>query len=562
MSSSKFSEFIPKSVHLLTKGYTKSHFKQDLLAGITVGLIALPLAMAFAIASGVEPARGLYTAIIAGFLISFLGGSRIQIGGPTGAFVVILYDIIQRTGYQGLAASSLIAAVILVLLGIFRLGSWIRYIPHPLITGFTTGIAVIIFSTQIKDFLGLQMETPPADFIPKWISYFHALPSLHLTTVAVSLGTLCTIILIRRFKPQIPWGIGAIVITTLTCYLFQIPVETIQSRFGTIPSTLPIPSIPYFSIPLSQLKEVIVDAISIAFLGGIESLLSAVIGDRIVGGKHKSNCELIAQGIANFSSILFGGIPATGAIARTSTNAKTGAKTPLAGMIHAATLLFIMYCMAPIVSQIPLAALATILIVISWNMSEIHHIAEILKAPLGDKLILATALFSTVFIDITAAIFFGMIVACINFIKQMHEHQKITSLAHFLSSHNPFSSHNAKPKIVETESQNGTKIYEIQGPFFFGTANILQNLFHAQAKHLPKTCILRLGSIPLIDASGMHALKEFFLECKKHHVHLKLSELKPPIKQKLQDYGLIKLIGKEECFDTLKEALSDTQPAA
>ncbi len=543
MSSSKFYEFIPKSYHLLTKGYTKSHFKHDVIAGITVGLIALPLAMAFAIASGVEPARGLYTAIIAGFLISLFGGSRIQIGGPTGAFVVIIYDIIQRTGYEGLAASSLIAAVILILLGIFRIGSWVKYIPHPLITGFTAGIAVIIFSTQIKDFFGLQMDTPPAEFIPKWIAYFHFFPTFHPTTLAVSIGTLFTILFIRRFTPKIPWGIGAIVLSTLICFLFQIPVETIQTRFGTIPNTLPIPSIPYFSIPFSQIREVITDAISIAFLGGIESLLSAVIGDRIVGGKHRSNCELIAQGIANFSSILFGGIPATGAIARTSTNAKTGAKTPLAGMIHAITLFLIISCIAPIVSQIPLAALSSILLVIAWNMSEMHHISDLLKAPVGDKLVLITAFLCTVFIDITVAISLSMLVACFNFIRQMNKHQKISSLAHLLSTHNPFSSKNAKSEVIETESRNGnTKIYEIRGPFFFGTATILQNLFHNQSTQFPKTCILRMGSVPLIDASGMHALKEFFEQCKKNHIHLKLSEVKDPIKQKLQNFGLLKLI--------------------
>lgn len=555
MSSSRFQEFIPKSYHYLTKGYSWAYFKKDLIAGITVGMIALPLAMAFAIASGVEPARGLYTAVIAGFLISLFGGSRIQIGGPTGAFVVIIYDIIQRTGYQGLAASSLIAAVILVLLGVFRVGSWIKYIPHPLITGFTTGIAVIIFSTQMKDFFGLQMGTPPAEFIHKWAAYFHAFPTLNPITLSISLGTLSVILLMRRFTPQIPWGIGAIALATLICFLFQIPVETIQSRFGSIPSTLPTPSLPYFTIPFNQLREVITDAISIAFLGGIESLLSAVIGDRMIGGKHRSNCELIAQGIANFSSIIFGGLPATGAIARTATNAKTGAKTPLAGMIHSATLLLIIYCFSSIVSQVPLAALSSVLIVIAWNMSEVDHFSHLLKAPLGDKLVLATAFFFTVFVDITVAIAVSMIVACLNFIKQMSDHKKIPSFSHLFTTYNPFSIQNSRPEIIETsESKGEVKIYEIRGPFFFGTANILQNLFH-KTTPLPRTCILRMHSVPVIDASGMNALKEFLHECTKNHIHLKLSEVSDPIKQKLQAFGFLKQIGSSQCFNTLKDAL-------
>ncbi|MES2272565.1 MAG: SulP family inorganic anion transporter, partial [Chlamydiota bacterium] len=346
-----FHEFIPKSYLYLRAGYKLSTFKKDLIAGITVGIIALPLAMAFAIASGVGPERGLFTAIIAGFLISALGGSRIQIGGPTGAFVVIVYDIIQRTGYEGLAISTLIAAVFLVLLGVFRLGSWIKYVPHPLITGFTTGIAVIIFSSQIKDFFGLQMGAPPADFSAKWIAYFHAFPSFDLATLSLSAGTLGVILLVRRFIPVIPWGIAAIVLATLCSYFFDLPVETIQSKFGGIPNKLPFPSLPSFSIPDGKLAEILMDAAAIAFLGAIESLLSAVIGDGMIGGRHKSNCELVGQGIANFASVLFGGIPATGAIARTAANVKTGAQTPLSGMIHAAVLFAIILFLAPIVSQ-------------------------------------------------------------------------------------------------------------------------------------------------------------------------------------------------------------------
>lgn len=418
MSFSNFHEFIPKSYHYLRNGYRFSTFKKDLLAGLTVGIIALPLSMAFAIASGVSPERGLYTAIVAGFLISLLGGSRVQIGGPTGAFVVIVYGIIQRTGYEGLCISTLIAAAILILLGALRVGSWIKYVPNPLITGFTTGIAVIIFSTQIKDFFGLSMGTPPADFVEKWAAYFKALPTFNPLTLSLAAGTLGVIVLIRRFAPQLPWGISAIVLATAICMLFQLPVETIQSRFGEIPRSLPIPSLPCLVIPAGKFKEIFIDGITIAFLGAIESLLSAVIGDRMISGRHRSNCELIAQGIANFGSVVFGGIPATGAIARTSANVKTGAQTPMAGMIHALVLFLILFCFAPIVSQIPLAALSAVLIMVAWNMSEMALFTRLLKGPQGDRLILLTAFLLTVFVDITVAISVGMILVGILFMKR------------------------------------------------------------------------------------------------------------------------------------------------
>jgi SulP family sulfate permease len=392
------SPFVPKSVQYL-RGYTFALFKSDLLAGVGVGIIALPLAMAFAIASGVPPERGLYTAIVAGFLISALGGSRVQIGGPTGAFVVILYDIMQRTGYAGLCTSTLLAAAILILLGLFRLGSWIKYVPHPLIVGFTTGIAVLIFSSQVKDFFGLQMATPPADFIAKWIAYVQALPTLDPTISLLSAGTLALILFLRRYVPKIPWGILAIAVATGTATFGHLSVATIASRFGEIPRSLPWPDLSCFSFSLGLTQEVWIDAVSIAFLGGIESLLCAVVADGMMGGRHRSNCELIAQGIANLGSILFGGIPATGAIARTATSVKMGAKTPVAGMIHALTLLAILLFLAPIVSAIPLCALAAILFVVAWNMSELSHFIRLLRAPLGDRFILLTAFLLTVFVE-------------------------------------------------------------------------------------------------------------------------------------------------------------------
>ncbi len=549
MSFSNLHEFIPKSYLYLRHGYSSSYFKKDVLSGVTVGLIALPLAMAFAIASGVSPERGLYTAIIAGFLISALGGSRIQIGGPTGAFVVIIYGIIQRTGYSGLCLSTLLAGLILVGLGISRIGSWIKYIPNPLITGFTSGIAVLIFSSQIKDFLGLPTNSTPVHFVDKWSSYVQALPSMHVPTFLIGAGTLTLILLIRRFTPKIPWGIAAITLATLVCYFFSIDAPTIKSQFGIIPKGLPSPSFPHFSLAPGQLTEIFMDAIAIAFLGGIESLLSAVIGDGMIGGRHRSNCELIAQGIANIGSVFFGGIPATGAIARTATNAKTGAQTPMAGMIHALTLLLILCFLTPIVSQIPLAALSAVLIMVSWNMSEIDHFLGILKAPYGDRVVMLTAFFLTIFVDITVAIFIGMILASFLFMKQMSELSKAVSLSSFFRETSPDFPEKNPNNISRKLLPEGVEIYEIQGPFFFGAAHILKDLPPC------KIFILQLQAVPVIDASGMAALQEFHKGCKKSGTHLLLSGIHGQTRIDLKKFGLIKTIEEENIFSSLDSAL-------
>lgn len=559
MSFSKFHEFIPKSYLYLRNSYKLSMFKRDLLAGITVGIIALPLAMAFAIASGVIPERGLYTAIVAGFLISALGGSRIQIGGPTGAFVVIVYGIIQKTGYNGLCLSMLIAAILLVLLGIFRIGSWIKYVPSSLITGFTSGIAVIIFSTQIKDFFGLKMGTPPADFIEKWLSYFDSFPSFDPVTLSFAAGTLGVILLIRRLIPWFPWGIAVIVLATTICALFNLPIETIQSRFGEIPRNLPMPSFPSFSIPSGQFKEILIDGIVIAFLGSIESLLSAVIGDGMIGGRHRSNCELIAQGVANFGSVIFGGIPATGAIARTAANVKTGALTPMAGMIHALILFFVLYCLAPVVSKIPLAALSAVLVMVAWNMSETAHFIRVLKAPYGDRIILLTAFILTVFVDITVAISIGMILASFFFMKRMSQISKAVPLSQvFRESEIDFPEKTDSNDISKKTVPHGVEVYEIQGPFFFGAANMLRDILN-NITAMPKVFILRMRSVPMIDASGMYGLEEFHDECKKKNVILFLSGVQERTRKDLEKFGLIDVIGKQKIFTNIDTALKRAQ---
>ncbi len=400
------SEFLPKTVVCLREKYRWQRFRQDLLAGITVGIIALPAAMAFAIASGVSPERGLYTAIIAGFLISLLGGSRVQIGGPTGAFIVIIYGVVQRQGYDGLVLATLLAAGMLVIMGLCRLGNLVKYFPPALITGFTSGVAVGVFSAQIKDFLGLPLGSVPTHFIDKWRAYLSHLSGIHLTTCVLGVSSFLLMLLMRRFFKKLPGGVTIVILVTLFCALLGVEVETIGSRFGELPASLPIPSLP--ACDLRRLCSLIPDALVIALLAGVESLLSAVVADRMSGGKHRSNCELIAQGIANGASVIFGGIPATGAIARTAINVESGAKTPFAGMIHSVVLLLLLLFLAPLVTYIPLAALSAVLVMVAWNMSEAHDFCARLKGSWQEMLVLLTTFLLTVFVDLVVGISGGM----------------------------------------------------------------------------------------------------------------------------------------------------------
>ncbi len=542
-----YKEFIPKS-YICLRNYTFSLFKKDALAGITVGVVALPLAMAFAIASGLTPFQGLVTAIIAGFCISAFGGSRVQIGGPTGAFVVLIYDIVQRNGYEGLAIATLLGAFFLICLGLFRVGSWIKYVPYPLITGFTTGLALLIFSSQIKDFLGLSIANLPCHFVGKWSLYFTSISTCQLATLCLSSGTLLLILFIRKFIPKLPWAITAIALATLVAYIFSLPVETIYSRFGEIQSHFPSISFPKFTIPNQDLTEIFLDGMAIAFLGGIESLLSAVIGDGMIRGRHKSNCELVGQGIANFASILFGGIPATGAIARTAINIKIGGQTPVAGMIHAVTLLVIVLFLAPVISYIPLPALSAVLVMVAWNMSEVGHFIKLFKAPKGDVVILLTAFLLTVFVDITVAICFGMILASFLFMKRMSTYPKTISLTAKFSEEEDYA------PMTSQKISPGIEVYEIQGPFFFGAADILQDVL-TNMEPAPKVFILKLTDATFIDASGMHALKEFHQRCKKEKTILLLAEMKEEVKKDLVKFGFIKIVGKENVFSSLKKAI-------
>ena len=547
-----FREFIPKSYLCFRKGYSLATFKKDLLAGITVGIIALPLAMAFGIASGVSPERGLFTAIIGGFLISAFGGSRVQIGGPAGAFVVLVYDIIQRTGYEGLATSTLIASFLLILFALLRLGTWIKYVPHPLITGFTTGLALVIFSAQIKDFFGLKMGGLPPSFIDKWIAYFKAFPTVDPLTLTVSGATLVFILCLRRFTPKIPWGIAAIFFATLVCALFDLQVDTIRTKFGEIPHSLPSPVLPSFSFPLNRLSEVLLDAFAIALLGGIESLLSCVISDGMIGSRHKSNCELLGQGIANFGSILFGGIPATGAIARTAANVNNGAQTPVAGMVHSLTIFGIICFFASAVSQIPLAALAAVLIVVAWNMSELGHFIRLMRAPTEDVAILVSAFFLTVVMGIVYAITVGMVLASLLFMKRMAALSRTVPLDLKLHEKEGASPERSDGEVLfKKPIPQGVEVFEIHGPFFFGASDILKDLMDLS----PKVFILRMRHVPLVDASGMHALKMFYHGCQRQKIPLILSGVLPETAKDLELFGLTTLIGEHHIFPHIEGAL-------
>lgn len=542
-----FREWIPEFFFSL-KNYSASLFKKDLLAGLTVGIVALPLAMAFGIASGTTPEKGIFTAIVAGFLISALGGSKVQIGGPTGAFVVIIYDILQRTGYEGLSLATLIAGILLILFGLFRIGSWIKYVPYPLITGFTTGIALLIFSSQIKDFFGLPVGPLPAGFLFQWSIYCQNCTAIDFSSLGVSIATLFLIFFFRKFFPKIPWAITSMVLVTVGIALFQIPVPTIHSKFGSLPSTLPAISFPSLFIPFDHFAEIIRDSFTIAFLGGIESLLSAVVADGMIGTRHRSNCELIAQGVANLGSVLFGGIPATGAIARTATNVKSGGKTPVAGMIHALTLWLILFCLAPLVSQIPLASLSAILIVVAWNMSELPHFIRLVRHANADTAILLTSFALTVLVDITVAIMVGMVLASFLFLKRIS-----LSCKAFPSTELPLAGAHEKKNIPPH-----TEVYELQGPFFFGSADILQNLLD----HLTistKIFILRMRQVPLIDASGIQALKEFYQQCQKKNITLFLSDVHSHTRKELETFGFTKILGADHIFSHLNEALAKSE---
>ncbi|HSK12689.1 MAG TPA: sulfate permease [Phnomibacter sp.] len=538
--------FAPKLFDTL-KGYDRKAFSKDLMAGIIVGIVALPLAIAFAIASGVSPEKGLITAVVAGFLISALGGSRVQIGGPTGAFIVIVYGIVAQFGVSGLIIATFMAGIMLIIMGIAKMGSVIKFIPHPLIVGFTTGIAVIIFSSQMKDLLGLEMDKVPAEFLDKWIAYGHHIGSVNWIALAIGLASIAIVQYAPKFTRVVPGSLIAIVLATAAVQFFHLPVETIGSRFGEIKASIPMPAMPVVDWP--TIKMLLAPAFTIALLGAIESLLSAVVADGMMGGNHRSNTELIAQGGANIASALFGGIPATGAIARTATNVKNGGRTPVAGMVHAITLLIIMLLFGKWASMIPMSALAGILIVVAYNMSEHETFIDIARGIRSDAAVLLTTFFLTVFFDLTIAIQIGMVLAAFLFMRQMIQISKVNVNPH--KEEDSTKDHNATDKFVIPD---GVDVFEISGPMFFGAAYKFKDSMRFIEKK-PKVLILRMRNVPVIDATGLHTIKDVMKMCRNDKTQLILSGVQPAVMQELQHARLLFTIGKRFVLPDFEAAL-------
>ncbi len=543
--SNLISLFRPKLIDTL-KNYSREQFYKDLIAGIIVGVVALPLAIAFAIASGVSPEKGIFTAIIAGLVISALGGSRVQIGGPTGAFIVVVYGIVQQFGISGLIVATFIAGILLIIMGLTKLGNAIKYIPYPLIIGFTTGIAVIIFSSEVKDFLGLKMGSVPADFISKWLAYGHHLASVNFYAAAIGIFTLMVVLLWPKITHKVPGSLIAIIVTTFVVSFFHLPVETIGSRFGAIPSSLPKPVIP--GVSFAVIQQLIRPAITIALLGSIESLLSAVVADGMIGGNHRSNTELIAQGLANICSSIFGGIPATGAIARTATNIKNGGRTPVAGMIHALTLLVIMLFVGKWAALIPMATLAGILIVVAWNMSELENFISVSKGSKSDAAVLITTFGLTILVDLTVAIEIGMILAAFLFMRKM---MQASSVEQSVFTANQVSDELFDSQVIPA----GVDVFEINGPLFFGAAYKFKDAMKMLEKPA-QVLIIRMRNVPVIDATGIRVLKEVNTATKKHGTKLILAEVNSlQVTGELKKARLLFQIGKGNIKDTFENAL-------
>ena len=549
----KILAFKPKLFSTL-KNYSKETFTADLMAGIIVGIVALPLAIAFGIASGVSPEKGIITAIIAGFIISLLGGSKVQIGGPTGAFIVIIYGIIQQYGEAGLVAT-LMAGVILVLLGIFKLGAVIKFIPYPIIVGFTSGIAVTIFTTQIADIFGLNFgdEKVPGDFIGKWLIYFRHFDTVNWWNTIVSIISVVIIAITPKFSKKVPGSLIAIIVVTIAVYLMKVYggidcIDTIGDRF-TINSELPDAVVP--SLNWEAIKNLFPVAITIAVLGAIESLLSATVADGVIGDRHDSNTELIAQGAANIITPLFGGIPATGAIARTMTNINNGGKTPVAGIIHAVVLLLILLFLMPLAQYIPMACLAGVLVIVSYNMSGWRTFKALLKNPKSDVTVLLITFFLTIIFDLTIAIEVGLIIACVLFMKRVMETTKISVITNEID---PNSELDIAVHEEHLSIPKGVEVYEINGPYFFGIATQFEEVM-AQLGDRPAVRIIRMRKVPFIDSTGIHNLSNLCRMSQKEKTTIVLSGVNEKVHNVLRKSGFYELLGEENICPNINVAL-------
>jgi sulfate permease, SulP family len=532
--------FYPKFFSVLRNKISKQQLSADLLAGVVVGVVALPLSIAFAVASGVSPDKGLITAVIAGFLISFLGGSRVQIGGPTGAFIVIVYGIVENYGVDGLIISTIMAGIFLIAFGLLKLGALLKYFPHPLIVGFTSGIALVIFSTQIKDALGIDIQKVPSEFLAKWELYFHHIRSFNPYAIMITLATILITLYSKKITSRVPGSFIAIILLTVLVQIFQIEVTTIESFFGNIQGKI---SFSFPEIKIAELQHYIQPALTIALLGGIESLLSAVVADGMISGNHRSNTELIAQGIANVVTPLFGGIPATGAIARTATNVKNGGRTPLAGMTHALVLLLIMLVFGQWAKLIPMSVLAGILIVVAYNMSEWRSFYGILKGSAFDILVLLTTFFLTVLVDLTIAIQVGVVLSAILFMKRMADLGKGVPAG-------------IDSDLLEDYSNlpKGVAIYEISGPLFFGSAKQYCEVIKSTG-FKSKVLIIRMRHVPFMDSTGINNLRESLKILSASGTKIVLSGVNPELRKELDRCRISFLVGKSNIFELFTQAL-------
>jgi SulP family sulfate permease len=550
--------FEPRIAELLPRNgerpYTLPLFGKDVLAGVIVGVVALPLSMAFSISAGGTPAQGLYTAILAGFFVSLLGGSKFQIAGPTGAFVTIIFGVQARYGMGGLIMATILAGLMLLAMGLSGLGKFIKYIPHPVTTGFTAGIGLLIFSQQIKDLFALDIASSSPEFFTKWAEYAGAFSTLQWPSLVLGLATIAVIILVRRFAPRIPGAAAGVAAAAVVTAVFSLPVATIGSRYGGIPSNIPLPALPV--VNWEVIRDVLPSAFTIALLAAIESLLSAVVADGMTGDRHNANMELAAQGLGNIAAGLFGGIPATGAIARTATNIKNGAVSPVSGIIHALTLVFFILLLSPIASAIPLASLAGVLIVVSWDMSNIPRFIRLIRAsPKSDTAVLLTTFALTVAFDLTFAVEIGVILAVFLFLRRIIEVAAIKTENNEMIAQLAYGEIGKRTRSeIEALSKDAVEVYEISGPFFFGVSDMLQTTLRA----IPKTTrviVLRMRDVPVVDSSGIAALEAIMFQCKARKITLMLSEIREQPLKALRKYGFVDSLGEENIKDSIEEVL-------
>ena len=527
--------FTPKLITVLREGYGAGDLRRDAVAGLTVAIVALPLSMAIAIASGVSPDRGIYTAIVGGFLVSLLGGSRYQIGGPAGAFIGLIAVIVERHGYDGLALATMIAGLILLAVGLLRVGTYIKYIPFPVTVGFTAGIAAIIAASQVKDFLGLTLAHEPSDLLPRVVALWGAIGTLNGTTVAVALFSMAVMWGVRKLSPTAPAFLIAVTLAAIVTYLLHLDVATVGSRFGTLPSALPSPSLPTFS--WEKIRAVLPDAVAIAILGAIESLLSAVVADGMTGTRHRSNCELAAQGVANIGSVIFGGMCVTGTIARTATNIRAGARGPIAGIFHCGYLLAFMVIAAPLVSYIPLAALSALLITVAWRMAEKEEFWSLLRGSRGDAVVLLSTFLLTIFVDLITGIGVGVVFGALLFLHRMAEAVEVETGTNFIGE----DSADRKGEKAEIDAartiDHNVMVYRISGAFFFGATARVSLILERLAVH-PKVFVLDFRDVPLIDSTAAHSLAGFTARLRRSGTAVYFAAARPSVRDVLKRGGL------------------------